>query len=718
MTATGIDFGTTNSVVAQWLGDEAEVLSLDAHHIDADWRRPGFDFLFPSVVGMSSLRKGPLFGWEAKLRSEEAAEACKRLLKSDEYVKIQGRRYAATTVAAGVFQAMRDGAQHNLTSIDRAVITVPANATGAARYRTRAAARFAGIEVQALLNEPTAAAISYVHDLKEDVQILVFDWGGGTIDVTMLDYQDGFFEERASRGVTELGGLEIDRRLRALVLERSPARTAWTPAQQRQFGLDIERSKILLSSQESVTVMTPDGAAVQIWQGELEEAITDLVDRALAPLEQCLNDLHMAPRDAEAVLMIGGTSQIPSVRAAVAEVMQKEPVPVVLCDPMTAVARGASIAAAVLAGEVDGVIQVATGHALGTVVKDSGGRKKFSQIIPRNSPLPWKERKSYTPLRDHARGLSVEIWEGDPDRPLDHPDNVRLTELALTYPEPRVREESRFLLEYTYDTNGLLHVKATLEHTGEEVLDEEVKSFGSGGPTPEVLKELDALLTGTTDLELPVSVADPNSGRPVPTPPKPTSPNAKGTAPRAAGSPRVLVVDGSNLAWIGRSPRQAGVYESDDRPGYAQLEAARTALASRYPGAEIHVVVDATFRHKVAEDERGAVEAALSKGDIIQPPAGTEGKGDALVAAIADDTGAVIVTNDNYIELQSRYPWLRGNGRVLGATYSRGVWVFTPRTCVAPRHRVVSAVPEAPARALIPPSPFPLAEIKLRPHEK
>jgi hypothetical protein len=514
--------------------------------------------------------------------------------------------------------------------------------------------------------------------------------------------------------VTELGGLEIDRRLRAMVLERAPARTTWTAAQQRQFALDVERSKILLSSQESVAVVTPDGATVEIWQGELEEAISDLVDRALAPLEQCLADLHMAPLDVDAVLMIGGTSQIPSVRAAVAEVMQAAPVGVELCDPMTAVARGAAIAAAVLAGEADGVIQVATGHALGTVVKDDLGRKKFSQIIPRNSPLPWKERKSYTPRRDHARSLSVEIWEGDPERPLDHPDNVQLTELTLTYPQPRVRDESRFLLEYTYDTNGLLHVKASLEHTGEEVLNEEVKSFSSGGPTPEVLEELDDLRAGNTDLELPTGAVAQGPRGPVP----PVRPGARSTAPGAGGASRIMVLDGSNLAWIGRSPRRPGVYESEDRPSFAQLQAARAALASRYLEAEIHIVVDASFRHRVAENERAAVEAALSKGDIIQPPAGTEGKGDALVAAIADDAGAMIVTNDNYVELQGRHPWLREKGRVLGATYSGGVWVFTPRTCVAPRHRVVFAAPERPAQALIPPGPFPLADIKLRPHEK
>lgn len=632
-----------------------------------------------------------MFGWEAKLRSEEAAEACKRLLKSDEYVTIQGRRFAATTVAAGVFQAMRKGAEHNLTAIDQAVITVPANATGAARYRTRAAAQFAGIEVLALLNEPTAAAISYVHELQEARTILVFDWGGGTIDVTVFDYTDGFFEELASRGVTELGGLEIDRRLRDLVLERAPARSAWTPAQERQFGLDVERSKIRLSSENSVTIRTPDGDTVEVWQDELEDAITDLVDRALAPVQQCLTELHMAPLDVDAVLMIGGTSQIPSVRVAVAEVMQQQPVEVSVCDPMTAVARGASIAAAVLSGEIDGVLQVATSHALGTVVKDNAGQKKFSQIIPRNSPIPWQERKNYTPRLDNASGLTVEIWEGDPDQPLDHPDNVKLTDLRLTYRDPRAREDSRFLLEYTYDMSGLLRVKAILERTGEEVLNEEIKSFSSGGPTPAVRKELDDLLAGNTVT------------RPVPAQIPKTA-----TGP----APAVFVVDGSNLAWIGRSPRQPGVYGDDDRPSYAQLLSARAALTSNHPGAVLHVVVDATFRHKVAEEERAAVEAALGKGELIQPPAGTEGKGDALVTAIAEDTQGTVVTNDNYVELQGRYPWLRNKERVLGATLTQGMWVFTPRTCVPPRHRL-------PRLALIPPGPGPLPTFRYhRPHEE
>lgn len=687
---TGIDFGTTNSVVAQWNGGDVEVLPLDAHHLDADWRRPGFDQLFPSVVGTSSLRPGVLFGWEAKLRSEQAVEACKRLLKSDAYVTVNDRRFAATTVSAGVFRAMREGARRNLTDIERAVITVPANATGAARYRTRAAARFAGISVQALLNEPTAAAISYVQDMQQNSRILVFDWGGGTVDVTVLDHLDGFFEERASRGVTELGGLEIDRRLRQLVLDRAPAREEWSTAQDRQFMLDIERSKILLSQRESVVVTTPDGRRVEIGQVDLEGSIADLVDRALEPVEHCLEDLHLAPRDIDAVLMIGGTSQIPIVRAAVAQVMQAEPVSTALCDPMTAVARGAALAAAVMNGEVSGVVQVANAHALGTVVKDDQGKRRFSEIIRRNSPLPWSEQKSYTPQRDNEKLLKVEIWEGDPDRPLDHPGNVKLTQLVLTYPQPDVREKSRFLLEYTYDVNGLLHVKATLEHTGEVALDLEIDSFASGGSIAEVERDLATLLAsgghrpaiGSTPRATPAGLVGPTR---ISSPFDAMSSTAGPAMPTSPTAVRPIVVDGSNLAWIGRSPRRAREYEDGDIPSYAQLCAAIDALHRRYPDADLHIVVDATLRHRVAPLEREILTAALNKGEIIQPPAGTEGKGDALVAAIAEDLDALIVTNDNYVELQHRHPWLRESDRVLGASCSKGTWIFTPRTCLPAR---------------------------------
>ncbi|MBZ9645318.1 Hsp70 family protein [Streptomyces sp. PSKA30] len=684
---TGIDFGTTNSVAAQWNGAYVEILELGGQGLDADWERPGFEKLYPSVVGTSSLRAGALFGWEAKLRSEKAVEACKRMLREEPLVTIGGRRFAATTAAAGVFRSMAAAAEEEAaTEIGEAVITVPANATGAARFRTREAARAAGITVKTLLNEPTAAAIAYAHAVEEDGEFLVFDWGGGTMDATLLLHDDGFFDEKASRGVNRLGGLEIDERLRRMVLNRAPARRQWSESEQRQFGLDLERNKILLSSQESVRITTPDGIAVEIGQDEFSAEIQDLISRALDPVEQCLEQARIDPGDLTAVLMIGGSSQIPAVREAVAEALDCELVGPELCNPMTAVAEGAAISAAAMDGELKSIIRVVNTHALGTVTKDRHGRRAFSSLIDRNQRLPQQRTKSYQPSKDGVRRLTVEVWEGDPDRPVDHPDNVKLTELVLAYPQRSQAEDGVFDLEYTYSKEGLLMVKATLQKTGEVVLDGEVRVFGDSTVPPEIEKELKALFALRSSERTaprpthpqPVPAAAQSGGRDNASrsnaaPPSPAS-LAHKPAPVTKQQSAALVVDGSNLAWNGRPPRSAG-----GRPSFLALQAAIKALRFKNPDKNIHVVVDATLRHDVPPEERALVEEAIAGGTVVQPPAGTEGRGDALVISIADEIGGVIVSNDNFAPFQKSNPWLLDVGRVLGATQSQGVWVFNPR---------------------------------------
>ncbi|KUO20844.1 Hsp70 family protein [Streptomyces dysideae] len=664
MTATGIDFGTTNSVAAQWNGGEfAEVLEIGSQGLDANWRRPGFERLYPSVVGTSSLRAGTLFGWEAKLRSERAVEACKRMLREEPLVTIGGERFAATTAAAAVFRSMALAAQDEAaTDIDEAVITVPANATGAARFRTREAARAAGITMRTLLNEPTSAAIAYAHYLEKEGEFLVFDWGGGTMDATLLLHDDGFFDEKASRGVNRLGGLEIDERLRRMVLDRAPAQRPWTDSEKRQFRLDIERGKILLSQQESVNVITPDGVPVEIGQHEFSYEIQDLITRALEPVEECLAQARIEPDDLSAVLMIGGSSQIPAVRAAVAEALDRELVSVDAFDPMTVVAEGAAICAAAMAGELNSIIRVVNTHALGTVTTEPDGKRQFSTLIPRNLRLPQQRVKSYEPNRDNVSKLTVEVWEGAPDRPVDHPDNVKLTELELRYTEPcKDRNEGVFDLEFTYSKEGLLSVKATLQRTGEPVLNGEVKVFGDGAVEPEVRKELERLLALAP------------ATRPTPKPTHPQQPSSRPA--RSAGPTEPLVVDGSNLAWNGRPPRHKG-----GQPSFAALQAAVTALRFKHPQRDIHVVVDASLRHQVSAEERPLVEQAIADGHVVQPPAGTEGRGDALVISIAEEVGGVIVSNDNFAPFQKDNPWLLTKGRVMGATQSHGIWVFTART--------------------------------------
>nr|WP_107906871.1 Hsp70 family protein [Streptomyces chartreusis] len=679
MTAAGIDFGTTNSVAAQWNGEYVELLEIGGQGLDANWRREGFELLYPSVVGTSSLRPGTLFGWEAKLRSERAVEACKRMLREEPFVKLGGERFAATTAAAGVFHAIAGAAEEEAaTEIREAVITVPANATGAARFRTREAARAAGITVRTLLNEPTAAAIAYAHEMEIDGEFLVFDWGGGTMDATLLLHDDGFFDEKASRGVNRLGGLEIDARLRRMVLDQAPARGRWSDSEKRMFALEIERAKILLSHQESVRIQTPDDVTVEIGQDEFSEAIQDLINRALDPVEECLEQARIDPQDLTAVLMIGGSSQIPAVRAAVSEALDCELVDTSLCDPMTAVAEGAAISAAAMDGELKSIIRVVNTHALGTITKDREGRRKFSALIDRNQRLPQQRVKSYEPTKDNVSQLTVEVWEGDPDREVGHPDNVKLTDLVLTYPRHCTAEDGVFDLEYTYSKEGLLTVRATLQKTGEVVLDGEVKVFGDGNVLPEVKKELDRLLalapatrpaTPPTHPQQVRPQGQGSNGAPKPAPPR--------SAPQSAGANTAappLVIDGSNLAWNGRPPRAAG-----GKPSFAALQSAVRSLRFKHPDRDIHVVVDATLRHDVSAEERPLVEAAIADGSVVQPPAGTEGRGDALVISIAEEVSGVIISNDNFAPFQKANPWLRVAGRVMGATQSQGVWVFNRR---------------------------------------
>ncbi|MFD9722763.1 Hsp70 family protein [Streptomyces sp. NPDC059072] len=686
MTATGIDFGTTNSVAAQWNGEYVEVLEIGGQGIDADWRRPGFEYLYPSVVGTSSFRQGALFGWEAKLRSEQAVDACKRMLRDEPIVTIGGERFAATTAAAGVFRAIAGAAEEEAaTEIREAVVTVPANATGAARFRTREAARAAGIKVKTLLNEPTAAAIAYAHTTQVDGEFLVFDWGGGTMDATLLLHEDGFFDEKASRGVSRLGGLEIDARLRHMVLNRAPAQRRWSDHEERLFRLEIERNKIRLSQESSVRIVTPDSVSVEISQREFSAEIQDLISRALDPVEECLDQAGIDPADLTAVLMIGGSSQIPAVRTAVAEALDCELVSTALCNPLTSVAKGAAISAAAMDGELESIIRVVNTHALGTVTKNQHGHRRFSSLIDRNQRLPQQRTKSYQPSQDRVSQLTVEVWEGDPDRPVDHPDNVKLTELVLKYPERRSAEEGVFDLEYSYSSEGLLAVRATLQRTGQVVLDGEVKVFGDGAAPPELSRELERLLSlsaASGSAAKPTHPQQKRTDEPVPTQgrhssdattaPKPSVMPKKGAVP-APKAP--LVVDGSNLAWNGCPPRTAG-----GRPSFAALEAAIKSLRFKHQDRDIHVVIDATLRHDVSDAERPLVEAAIASNTVVQPPAGTEGRGDTLVITIAEELSGVIVSNDNFAPFQKAHPWLRSAGRVIGATRSQGVWIFTPRT--------------------------------------
>ncbi|WP_160050529.1 Hsp70 family protein [Nocardiopsis sp. FR4] len=687
----GIDFGTTNSVLARWTGQDAEVVALDATNLD-DWNYPGFETLFPSVVGVSSLREEVLFGWEAKLRSQQVVPAAKRLLVGDDRISVGRTSWSASTVAAGIFHAIRERADsEQFLDVDTAVVTVPANSAGAARFRTRAAAREAGIRVDSLINEPTAAALYYKQQVGDDAleNVVTFDWGGGTIDVTVLEAEDGLFEERAARGVAQLGGLEIDTALRRLVLTKSSRRPEGY-AEEAAFSRAVELAKIRLSTEEIVAVSVPGNrSSVEVTRAEFEQVVRPIVERAIEPLNRCLKDLGMRPEDIDSVLMIGGSSQIPLVRRMVGDVMGDRMVSADLCDPMTAVAQGAAVAAAINSGDLEIDLAVGTTHALGTVStrrNDRGETRSFSQIIPRNATLPRSQEKTYRPNHVGQKRLSVEIWEGDPADPVakeagaDNGSNICLTELKIDLPPFTEPDEASFTLTYTYDLNGLLGVRAVLERTQEVLVEREINAFGLSttgvGVSAASLREF-----LETRPRLPESAAPSAEHQPAPVavpPEKEPGPRPSPAAPLRAGEGeapgcRPLVVDGSNLAWGSQNRSMGG------RPTLARLHAALAELRDQYPGAEVIVFVDANFRHVVPDPEKARVDREIAQGVLHRVPSGTVGGADVYLLDIARKKDGVVVSNDGFSQHTEYHSWLAGKGRLLGGTEVAGIWAFKER---------------------------------------
>ncbi|MFN3219826.1 MAG: Hsp70 family protein [Acidimicrobiales bacterium] len=479
MTAVGIDFGTTNSVVATWNGRHGEALSIDTPL--GEWERLGFDRVMPSVFARSP-GGDALFGWAAKRSSQGRFEAVKRLFatQQDTVSDDEGGVFAVEEVATMLFAEFKAAAARQGVDAGQAVVTVPANSRGLARHRTKICAGMGGLEVLALMNEPTAASLAYAVRNPGDQQVLVFDWGGGTLDVTILRSVSGVFLEQASKGLPTKGGLDFDSRLRRLVLETVPDRSTWTGDDRRRFDLDIELAKIRLSTQDYTIVQLPDGDSRRITRGMFEDSISSLIEESRLPIERCLRDIGAGPSSIDAVIMVGGTSRIPAVRRFVGDLLEREPE--VDIDPMTAVGEGAAVAAAILTGELEtNDFFVATEHALGTVVLDPDRMESsFSVLIPRNHKLPAQRTDTFHPIYAEQEGVRLRVIEGDPEVPVEHPDNVILKEWEIDIPDGSAAKGMGFDITYEYDVDGILHVRAVDNFTGGLMLEDDV-SYGITG---------------------------------------------------------------------------------------------------------------------------------------------------------------------------------------------------------------------------------------------
>lgn len=485
MSAYGIDFGTTNSVLAVATGTSMETVSLDQP--PGEFAELGFDRVLPTVLADSGGRIE--FGWKAK-RNPNKLAAVKRLFQTDDEVTVGSHRLKVEEAAAIFFRQIKERAANSGLHLDRAVVTIPANSRGAARYRTKISAGLSGIEVVALVNEPTAAAMAYAKTIRDGDRVLVFDWGGGTLDVTVLQNVDGAFVEEASKGIQRLGGIDVDDAFGSAIRAKLPAGAQLDP-------FDLELAKVKLSTQMSTVMSLRGGGIVEVLRADLEDAIRPLINRTREPIDKCLADLGGARIDH--LVMVGGSSKIPMAQRYIREILRLEPMAEV--DPMTAIAEGAALAAGILAGDIiDHDFFVGTEHALGTVVHNHGPDKpEFSVLIPRNTKLPAAATDYYTPAYDDQEQVLVQIIEGDPDAPFTHEDNVILKAWEVQL-EPMPVANAGFKVTFDYDVDGILHVKAEYSKTGRVILDEEL-SFGAAGSKSDLIamrKRIDSLDTDST----------------------------------------------------------------------------------------------------------------------------------------------------------------------------------------------------------------------------
>lgn len=512
MATIGIDFGTTNSVVAANTPSGIEIVEIDKAPIA--WAPYGFDNVFPSVMARDSESR-VCFGWDAKQQSSGRFDAVKRMFATQLDVAVDdvGDAIAVEEVATMLFAEMRRRTLLKGFSADQAVITVPANSKGRARHRTKLCAGMAGFEVLALINEPTAAAMAYAQRHPEGRKLLVFDWGGGTLDVTILQSVEGTFIEQSSSGLARSGGIDFDSRLEKIVRDSIPGLDKLPSNERHRLRLEVELAKIRLSTSEATTIELPDGKPFRITRTRFEQEIEGLLEESRIPLERCLSDLGIGPGSIDALVLVGGTCRIPAVRKFVQEILKADADPDI--DPMTAVGEGAAIAAGILSGEIkDKDFYVCLEHALGTYTfNEQTGQKEFSSIIRKGTKLPARAAGNYVPIVTDTEAVKVEVVEGDPDN--RHPDYTILKEwdvpLKVPYEEGSTRS---FDLEYQYDIDGIIRVQATDNDSGQVILDGDV-SYGIATDKKQLKQMSDraksAVQSGSVDKKANVTLSDPEA---------------------------------------------------------------------------------------------------------------------------------------------------------------------------------------------------------------
>jgi len=481
----GIDLGTTFSAVAVLEGGKPVIIP------NAEGER-----ITPSVVSMTEEGErlvGRIARNQAITNPEHTVRSIKRHMGEDYRVKMWNKEYAPQEISAMILQKLKVDAEAYLGQpVTKAVITTPAYFQDSQRQATKDAGRIAGLEVLRIINEPTAAALAYGLDKGHDHTILVFDFGGGTFDVSILELGEGVFEVKATNGDTHLGGDDID----DLIIDWASERF------KRQYGVDLredktslqrlkeaaEKAKIELSSKTKTTINLPFVTATnqgplhldyELTRAELERLIQPILERLKEPTQRALKDAKLTMEKLDKVIFIGGSTRIPAVQQLVKSLTGKEGDKSV--NPDEAVALGAAIQAGVLAGEVKDLLLLdVTPLSLG--IETLGG--VFTKLIERNTTIPTKKGQIFSTAADNQTAVTVRVFQGERAMAAD---NKLLGQFDLIGIPPAPRGIPQIEVTFDIDANGIVHVSAKDLGTGKQ---QSIKITATTNLSPEEVERM------------------------------------------------------------------------------------------------------------------------------------------------------------------------------------------------------------------------------------